>query len=42
LHTVTSPVLVDDQRAAGLHFGDRRVYALLHALCLFALAATGL
>jgi hypothetical protein len=29
LHTVTSPVLVDDQRAAGLRFGDRRVHALM-------------
>ncbi len=41
LHTVTAPVLVDDQRAAGLRFGDRRVHALMHALCLFALAPTG-
>src|SRR5712692_7358178 len=41
LHTVTSPVRVDDQRAAGLRFGDRRVQALMHALCLFALAPTG-
>jgi len=41
LHTLTSPVLVDDQRAAGLRFGDRRVHALMHALCLFALAPTG-
>jgi hypothetical protein len=41
LHTVTSPVLVQDQRAAGLRFGDRRVHALMHALCLFALAPTG-
>ena len=41
LHTVTSPVLVHDQRAAGLRFGDRRVHALMHALCLFALAPTG-
>ena len=41
LHAVTSPVLVDDQRAAGLRFGDRRVHALMHALCLFALAPTG-
>jgi hypothetical protein len=38
LHTVTSPIRVDDQRAAGLRFGDRRVHALMHALCLFALA----
>ncbi len=41
LHTVTAPVLVDDQRAAGLRFGDPRVHALMHALCLFALAPTG-
>ena len=41
LHAVTSPVLVDDQRAAGLRFDDRRVHALMHALCLFALAPTG-
>jgi hypothetical protein len=41
LHTVTAPVLVDDQRAAGLRFGDPRVQALMHALCLFAFAPTG-
>jgi hypothetical protein len=41
LHTVTSPVRVEEQRAAGLRFGDRRVHALMHALCLFALAPTG-
>src|SRR5713226_8371523 len=41
LHTVTSPVRVDNQRAAGLRFGDDRVHALMHALCLFALAPTG-
>jgi len=41
LHAVTSPVLVEDQRAAGLRFGDRRVHALMHALCLFAIAPTG-
>jgi hypothetical protein len=41
LHTVTSPVRVDTQRAAGLRFGDPRVHALMHALCLFALAPTG-
>src|SRR5438128_10839694 len=41
LHAVTSPVIVEEQRAAGLRFGDRRVHALMHALCLFALAPTG-
>lgn len=40
-HTVTSPVLVQNQRAAGLRFGDPRVHALMHALCLFALTPTG-
>jgi hypothetical protein len=41
LHAVTSPVLVEHQRAAGLRFGDPRTHALMHALCLFALAPTG-
>ena len=41
LHAVTSPVIRNDQRAAGLRFGDRRVHARMHALCLFALAPTG-
>jgi hypothetical protein len=41
LHAVTSPVLVEHQRAPGLRFGDARVHALMHALCLFALAPTG-
>jgi len=41
LRTVTAPVSVQDQRAAGLRFGDPRVHALMHALCLFALAPTG-
>jgi hypothetical protein len=38
---LTRPVLLDTQRAAGLRFGDRRVHALLHTLCLFALLPTG-
>ncbi|HYN10857.1 MAG TPA: hypothetical protein VES67_25975 [Vicinamibacterales bacterium] len=41
LDAVSHPVVVQDQRAAGLRFGDRRVHALMHALCLFALAPTG-
>jgi hypothetical protein len=41
LHAVTSPVVTPDQGAAGLRFGDRRVHALMHGLCLFALAPTG-
>jgi hypothetical protein len=41
LRTVTTPVVVADQRAAGLRFGDPRVHALMHTLCLFALAPTG-
>jgi hypothetical protein len=36
LHAVTAPVLVDEQRAAGLRFGDRRVQALMHALSVRA------
>jgi hypothetical protein len=39
--SVTSPIVRGDQRAAGLRFGDRRVHALMHALCLFAVAPTG-
>jgi len=39
--TVTQPIVVHDQRAAGLRFGDRRVHALLHTLCLFSLLPTG-
>ena len=41
LHAVTAPIPSQDQRAAGLRFGDPRVHALMHALCLFALAPTG-
>ncbi len=41
LHAVTSPLRVANQRAAGLRFGHRRTHALMHALCLFALAPTG-
>lgn len=41
LEAVSQPVVVEAQRAAGLRFGDRRVQALMHALCLFALAPTG-
>ena len=41
LEAVTQPATVAHQRAAGLRFGDRRVQALMHALCLFALAPTG-
>ena len=41
LDAVTQPVVIHDQRAAGLRFGDARVHALMHALCLFALAPTG-
>jgi hypothetical protein len=41
LHTVTSPILVNDQRAAGLRFGDRRVLALMQTLRLFALSPIG-
>jgi hypothetical protein len=41
LRTVTAPVTVATQRAAGLRFADPRVHALMHALCLFSLAPTG-
>ena len=41
VEAVTQPVIVDRQRAAGLRFGDRRVHALMHTLCLFALHPTG-
>jgi hypothetical protein len=41
LHAMGTPIVVDHQRAAGFRFGDRRTQALLHGLCLFALAPTG-
>jgi hypothetical protein len=41
LDAVTQPVVVQQQRAAGLRFGDRRVHALMQTLCLFALNPTG-
>jgi hypothetical protein len=41
LDAVLQPVDVGDHRAAGLRFGDRRVLALMHTLCLFSLLPTG-
>ena len=41
LDALAQPIVVDDQRAAGLRFGDRRVLALMQSLCLFALSPTG-
>jgi hypothetical protein len=41
LDAVSQPIVVHDQRAAGLRFGDRRVLALMQTLCLFALSPTG-
>ncbi len=41
LDAVSQPVVVQDQRVAGLRFGDRRVLALMHTLCLFALSPAG-
>jgi hypothetical protein len=41
LDALTHPVVVDTQRAAALHLGDRRVLALMQTLCLFALSPTG-
>lgn len=38
---VTHPVVVDGQRGAALKFGDLRVMALFHALCLFGLLPKG-
>jgi hypothetical protein len=38
---VSQPVVVQDQRAAGLRFADRRVLALMQTLCLFVLSPTG-
>ncbi len=40
-HAVIRPTVQDGQRASALPFGDPRVLALLHALCLFALLPTG-
>jgi hypothetical protein len=41
LDAVTQPIVVHDQHASGLRFGDRRVLALMQTLCLFALSPTG-
>jgi hypothetical protein len=41
LDAMAQPIVVDDQRAAGLRFGDRRVLALMQSLCRFALSPTG-
>jgi hypothetical protein len=41
LDALTHPAVVETQRAAALHLGDRRVLALMQTLCLFALAPTG-
>lgn len=41
LDAVTQPVVLQEQRAAGLRFGERRVLALMQTLCLFALSPTG-
>jgi hypothetical protein len=41
LEALSHPIVRQEQRATGLRFGDRRVHALMHALCLFALAPTG-
>jgi hypothetical protein len=42
LQHVTTPTVVQDQRAAGFRFGDPRTHAVMHALCLFALSPTGI
>jgi hypothetical protein len=41
LDALTHPVVVNTQRAPALRLGDRRVLALMHTLCLFALNPTG-
>jgi hypothetical protein len=41
LDAVSQPIVVHDQHASGLRFGDRRVLALMQTLCLFALSPTG-
>jgi hypothetical protein len=41
IDAVSQPIVVNDQRAAGLRFGDRRVLALMQTLCLFTLSPTG-
>ena len=41
LDAVSQPIVVHDQHAAGLRFGDRRVLALMQTLCLFTLSPTG-
>lgn len=41
LRHVTEPVVVDDQRAAGLRYGQPRVQALMSAILGFALQACG-
>lgn len=39
---LTQPIQVDQQRASALRFGDRRVLALMHAVCQFSLSPEGL
>ena len=39
--SVSEPIVVDGQRASGLRFGDRRVLALMQALCVFSLESPG-
>jgi hypothetical protein len=41
LRRITRPIVVDDQRAAALHFPDARVQALLNAIVLFCLLPRG-
>src|ERR1700686_2512776 len=40
-HAINQPVVVNDQRTAGLRFGDRRPLAIMQALCQTAVAPTG-
>jgi hypothetical protein len=40
-HAINQPAVVNDQRTAGLRFGDRRTLAIMQALCQIAVAPTG-
>ena len=41
LDRLQRPAVLDGQRVSGMRFGDARVMALLHALCLFSLVHRG-
>jgi len=41
-HDLTQPVVVEQQRASALRFGDKRAMALMQSLCQFTLLPEGL